>query len=149
LTLNNKGIYTKKGGKIMKFYIASSFKNIEKVRYVSDKLKDKGFIHTYDWTVNENVTTLLELKAIGQKEKNAVIEADFVVVLLPAGKGSHIELGIAIGNSKKVYLYSPNNEVDNIETTSTFYHLTEVEKCFGTIDELVELIDLKSKSLLS
>ncbi|MDQ0971366.1 nucleoside 2-deoxyribosyltransferase [Neobacillus niacini] len=133
----------------MKFYIASSFKNIEKVRYVSKKLKDKGFIHTYDWTLNENVTTLEELKAIGQKEKNAVIEADFVVVLLPAGKGSHIELGIAIGNGKKIYLYSPNNEVDNIETTSTFYHLPEIEKCFGTIDELVDIIDLKSKSLLS
>ncbi|TDL60089.1 group-specific protein [Rhodococcus qingshengii] len=134
---------------MMKFYIASSFKNIEKVRYVSKKLKDKGFIHTYDWTVNENVTTFEELKAIGQKEKNAVIKADFVVVLLPAGKGSHIELGIAIGNGKKIYLYSPNNEVDNIETTSTFYHLPEIEKCFGTIDELVDIIDLKSKSLLS
>ena len=81
----------------MKFYIASSLKNIDQVRYVSKRLKNKGFIHTYDWTVNENVTTLEELKAIGQKEKNAVIEADFVVVLLPAGKGSHIELGIAIG----------------------------------------------------
>ncbi|WP_348775056.1 group-specific protein [Psychrobacillus sp. NEAU-3TGS] len=106
----------------MKFYIASSLKNIEQVRYVSKRLKNKGFIHTYDWTINDNVTTLEELKVIGRKEKNAVIEADFVVVLLPAGKGSHIELGIAMGNDKKIYLYSPNNEVDNIETTSTFYH---------------------------
>ena len=128
----------------MKFYIASSLKNIDQVRYVSKRLKNKGFIHTYDWTVNENVTTLEELKVIGQKEKNAVIEADFVVVLLPAGKGSHIELGIAMGNDKKIYLYSPNKEVDNIETTSTFYHLYEIEKCFGTIDELVDIIDLKN-----
>ncbi|MFD1738659.1 group-specific protein [Bacillus salitolerans] len=133
----------------MKFYVASSLKNMDKVRYVSQKLKDKGYIHTYDWTINENVTTLEELKAIGQKEKSAVMEADFVVVLFPAGKGSHIELGIAIGNSKKIYLYSPNNEVDNFETTSTFYHLPEIEKCFGTIDELVDIIDLRSKSVLS
>ena len=127
-----------------KFYIASSLKNIDQVRNVSNRLKDKGFIHTYDWTVNEKITTLEELKAIGQKEKNAILEADFVVVLLPAGKGSHIELGIAIGNGKRVYLYSPNKEVDNIETTSTFYHLSEVEKCFGTIDKLIDTIDLKS-----
>ncbi|MBG9587263.1 group-specific protein [Cytobacillus firmus] len=133
----------------MKFYIASSFKNIDKVRYVSKKLKNKGFIHTYDWTINENVTTLKDLKAIGQKEKNAVIEADFVVVLLPAGKGSHIELGIAIGHGKIIYLYSPNNEVDNLETTSTFYHLPNIEKCFGTIDELLDIIELKSKGLLN
>ena len=45
---------------MMKYYIASSFKSIEKVRYVSKKLKDKGFIHTYDWTVKGNVTTLEE-----------------------------------------------------------------------------------------
>jgi nucleoside 2-deoxyribosyltransferase len=128
----------------MKFYIASSFKNIELVRYVSENLKNRGYIHTYDWTVNENVTTLEELKIIGEKEKTAVIEADFVVVILPAGKGSHIELGIAIGNRKNIYLYSQNKEIDNIETTSTFYHLPEIEKCFGTLDELVEIIDNKS-----
>lgn len=131
----------------MKFYIASSFKNIELVRYVSENLKNRGYIHTYDWTVNENVTTLEELKIIGEKEKTAVIEADFVVVILPAGKGSHIELGIAIGNRKNIYLYSPNKEIDNIETTSTFYHLPEIEKYFGTLDELVEIIDNKSLKL--
>lgn len=27
----------------MKFYIASSFKNIDRVRYVSEKLKEKGY----------------------------------------------------------------------------------------------------------
>lgn len=131
----------------MKFYIASSFKNIESVRYVSENLKNRGYIHTYDWTVNENATTLEELKIIGEKEKTAVIEADFVVVILPAGKGSHIELGIAIGNGKNIYLYSPNKEIDNIETTSTFYHLPEIEKYFGTLDELVEIIDNKSLKL--
>ena len=129
----------------MKFYIASSLRNIEQVREVSKRLKNIGYIHTYDWTVNENITTLEELRVIGKKEKNAVIGADIVVVLLPAGKGSHIELGIAIGNSKQVYLYSSDKEIDNIETTSTFYHLPEIEKCFGTLDELVDTIDNKSK----
>ncbi|MRX73074.1 group-specific protein [Bacillus lacus] len=133
----------------MKFYIASSFKNTEKVKYVSKMLIEKGFTHTYDWTLNENITTLEELKEIGQKETNAVIDAEFVVVLLPAGKGSHVELGIAIGNSKKIYLYSSDNEVDNLETTSTFYQLPEITKCIGTLDELVNIIDVNEKSFLS
>ncbi|MET0961079.1 MAG: hypothetical protein ABWX58_12230 [Psychrobacillus psychrotolerans] len=74
----------------MKFYIASSLRNINQVRDVSKRLIAKGFTHTYDWTLNEHITTLEELREIGEKEKSAVKEADFVIVLFPAGKGSHI-----------------------------------------------------------
>ena len=123
-----------------KFYVASSFKNIEIVRFVSNQLKDEGFIQTYDWTRNERASTIDDLKKIGLQEKNAVMEADFLIVLLPAGKGSHIELGIAIELEKRIYLYSPNDEVNRFETTSTFYHLSEVHKCIGTIEKLVERV---------
>lgn len=125
-----------------KFYVASSLKKFEAVQYVASHLKNHGYIHTYDWTINAGEKeaqpfTLDELKEIGRKEKNGIVEADFIVVLLPGGKGTHIELGIALGMGKKIFLYSPNDEVTNLETTSTFYHLEEVEKCFGTLDELL------------
>ena len=129
-----------RGGNDMKFYIASGFTNKDKVRYVSEKLKSKGFTHTYDWTKNERASTFEALYEIGLQEKNAVIEADFVIVLLPAGKGSHIEFGIALGQGKKIYLYSSDDEVNNFETTSTFYHLPQVEIIIGSIDNLVERI---------
>lgn len=124
----------------MKFYIASSFTNKDKVRYVSDKLKHNGYLYTYDWAINERAASLTDLREIGQQEKAAIIDADFIVVLLPAGKGSHIELGIALGYGKKIYLYSPNEEVNNFETTSTFYHLPEVEIVIGTIDDLINIL---------
>lgn len=92
-----------------KFYIASSFKNINEVRYVSKMLKDKGFIQTYDWTLNERAASYEALEKIGQEELAAVIDCDLIIVILPAGKGSHIELGIALGIGKKIFLYSPNN----------------------------------------
>ena len=120
-----------------KFYVASSFKNIDTVRYVSNELINRGYIQTYDWTQNVRASTVKDLKEIGQQERNAVLEADFIIVLLPAGKGSHIEFGVALGQGKRIYLYSQNDEVNKFETTSTFYHLSEVEKCIGTIDELI------------
>ncbi|WP_404448642.1 group-specific protein [Sutcliffiella horikoshii] len=120
-----------------KFYIASSFTNTDKVREVSNLLKNKGFIQTYDWTQNERAATLEDLKEIGEKELIAVLEADFLIVLLPAGKGSHIEFGIALGQGKKIFLFSENEDIDNFKTTSTFYYLGNVEKIMGTIDELV------------
>ncbi|WNQ11113.1 nucleoside 2-deoxyribosyltransferase [Paenibacillus aurantius] len=124
----------------MKFYVASSFKNMESVQEVARRLQDRGYRQTYDWTVNQDVTTIEQLKDIGEKEKNAVMESDFIVVIIPAGKGSHVELGIALGLGKKVYLYSPNHEVNDLDTTSTFYHLSEVVKCCGGMDELVSRI---------
>ncbi|MYL58103.1 group-specific protein [Virgibacillus halodenitrificans] len=122
------------------FYIASSFANIDTVRHVRNQLIKKGFVHTYDWTQNERASTIEDLVEIGTKEKKAVLEADFIVVLVPAGKGSHIEFGMALGQGKPIYLYSQNDDINNIATTSTFYHLSNVEKCVGTIDVLVEKI---------
>lgn len=82
----------------MNFYIASSLANKEKVTYLANLLKEKGFLHTYDWTKNENVDTIEKLAAIGEYEKETVINADFFILLLPGGFGSHTELGMAIAS---------------------------------------------------
>lgn len=125
----------------MKFYVASGFQNKEQVRNVSANLKKFGWHHTYDWTQNKRANTLEDLQQIGILEKEAVAEADIVIVLLPGGKGTHIELGLAIAGNKKIFLYSPDADVLNMETTSTFYHLPEVEIGTGTIESLIEKIN--------
>lgn len=123
-----------------RFYIASTLNNKENVQIVSERLKQEGFIHTYDWTQNKHLTSLDQLREVGMKELEAVKNSDFVVVLLPAGKGSHVELGIAIGNGIKTYLYSENNALNDLDKTSTFYHLEGVIQCVGTLDDLVALV---------
>lgn len=127
------------------FYVASSFKNVENVRYVARNLEREGYVNTYDWTriaeaIGEKSLTLDDLRDIGQKERGALLKADVVVILLPGGKSAHVEMGIAIGRAKRILLHSPDASIDNIETTSTFYHLPEVEKCYGTLDELLDEI---------
>ncbi len=126
-----------------KFYIASSFKNIDSVRYVSEILVNKGYVLTYDWTKNERASSLNALIEIGQKELTGVKDADFLIVLQPAGKGSHIELGIALGQGKTIFLYCPEKEIEDLKTTCTFYHLPVVKKCVGDLAELIELVTKK------
>ncbi|MDR6549879.1 nucleoside 2-deoxyribosyltransferase [Paenibacillus qinlingensis] len=121
----------------MKFYIASSFRNIDNVREVADKLKSRGFRQTYDWTMQAPTTTLQELAEIGQNEMRAVLEADVFIIMLPAGKGSHVEMGLALGAKKTILLYSPTSELNDIEKTSTFYQLPEVHRIMGSIEDLV------------
>lgn len=129
-----------------KFYVASSFRNIEAVRFVSKRLKDKGFIQTYDWTKNNRASEIEDLKRIGLLEKKAVMEADFLVVLLPAGKGSHIELGIALGLGKPIYLYSRDDEMNHTDTTSTFYHVDDVYPYVGSLNAFVQTILSKGQN---
>ncbi|MFX3675013.1 MAG: nucleoside 2-deoxyribosyltransferase [Paenisporosarcina sp.] len=124
----------------MKFYVASGFQNKEQVRFVAAELLKYGWYHTYDWTQNNRANSLEDLQRIGILEKDAVAQSDLVIVLLPGGKGCHIELGMAIAGNKKIFLYSPDQMVMNMETTSTFYHLPEVDIYLGTIEELVEKV---------
>ncbi|GAB2556087.1 nucleoside 2-deoxyribosyltransferase [Gracilibacillus alcaliphilus] len=122
------------------FYVASSFKNIDKVREVSHSMKRKRFIQTYDWTLHSRAATVADLQAIGHAEKEAVTEADIIIVILPAGKGSHIELGMAIAQGKQIYLYDTDQQVNNMASTSTFYHLPDITLVTGSVDQLIEKV---------
>lgn len=122
----------------MRFYIASSFQNQDMVHYVSQKLIAKGFTHTYDWTKNQRATEHLSLNAIGEQERNAVQSSDIFIMLFPAGKSSHVELGIALGLGKLIYIYSP--EEINLDTASTFYYLDDVNRFSGEIDHFISMV---------
>jgi nucleoside 2-deoxyribosyltransferase len=132
----------------LKFYIASSRNNKEIVRYVAKKLEQEGFIHTYDWTKNGNVDSYDELKQIGEEEIQAVKAADFLVLLMPAGVGSHVELGIALGLGKRIYLYTSDHELFDINKTSTFYFVKGVHKFAGFIENFIGEINKYEGKLL-
>ncbi|TKD70681.1 nucleoside 2-deoxyribosyltransferase [Pseudalkalibacillus hwajinpoensis] len=128
----------------MKFYVASGFQNKAKVQQFSEQLKQEGFTQTYDWTKNVRASTEEELEIIGEDELKAVRNADFLVVILPGGKGTHIEMGIALGLSIPVYLYS--KEFPEPTESTTFYYTSGVTRCSGSLSDLLALINKKDKS---
>lgn len=122
-----------KGVIVLNFYIASSFANIDSVRALSLSLKNDGYVQTYDWTQNERATLAQQLKAIGEREKQAVHDADIFILLLPGGKGSHVELGLALASNTKIFIHSlPGYEID----PSTFYYLDTITSVQSTLNEL-------------
>jgi nucleoside 2-deoxyribosyltransferase len=84
-----------------KFYIASGLDNFGLVRQVAETLKAAGWTHTYDWTKHGSVAGLGEQAFVdcAKNEVEGVIAADVVIALLPGGRGTHVELGIALGLS--------------------------------------------------
>ncbi|MBM6617554.1 nucleoside 2-deoxyribosyltransferase [Bacillus suaedaesalsae] len=120
----------------MKFYIASGLQNKETVQQVSMVLCEKGHHHTYDWTKNDNADSFEKLSIIGEAEKKGVQEADVLIALLPGGKGTHIEIGIAIGMNKPVYIYTEFRINDPL-SSCTFYHIEGVTMISDNINELL------------
>jgi hypothetical protein len=63
-----------------------------------------------------------------------------VVILLPAGRGAHIELGIALALNKKIFLCSATKDEFSIENTVPFYELPDIVQLVGNADENIKKI---------
>ena len=128
----------------MNFYVGSGMKNCELVNYYSKILEEKGWKHTYNWAKNINGDeTIKDLIEYSKLEQQGIIDSDVVIILLPAGRGTHIELGMALALNKKIFLCSETKEEFNIKNTVNFYQLPNIVRLVGTADEnLKEIIKL-------
>mgnify|MGYP001623410181 FL=1 len=120
----------------MKFYIGSGMKNCELVNYYAKILKSNGWEQTYDWVKNisDNVT-LEDITGYAALESQGIVDSDVVIILLPAGRGAHIELGMAMALNKKVLLCSNTKEEFSLENTVAFYQLPDIVRLVGAADE--------------
>jgi len=134
----------------VKFYIASKLENYEQVQDLAELLKNFGWEHTYDWTVHGSIkeTNMETLKSVGQKEIDGVKNADIVIVLTPQGRGTHVELGIAIALNKIVYIYHADDKYFKCDdNTSAFYWLQNVNHFIGNIEMLAKKLQIDNPAV--
>lgn len=125
----------------MKFYIGSGFKNCNLVNYYSKILSQNGWEHTYNWAKNFNGNeTIADLIEYSKLEQKGIMDADVVIILLPAGRGTHIELGMALALNKEIFLCSATENEFSIENTVNFYQLPNIIRLVGTADENIKKI---------
>lgn len=113
----------------MKYYIATSLSRTTAHNLVRDALKMLRHEISYDWTVHGSVKLVSKerLREVSIRELKGVSEADFVVVLLPGGNGTHLELGFAIASGKRVFLHSEDPALFELgPQTNAFYHHPDV-----------------------
>ena len=106
----------------MRFYVASGLANREQAMDMIRFLSSRGHTPTYDWTEHGDVR--------GQG-LDRLRDAEFVLVLLPGGQGTHTELGIALATraNKRIMLWSETGKefLDNADTC-VFYHHMSIEQ---------------------
>ena len=125
----------------MKFYIGSGLKNFQAVDHYAGKLKELGWKQTYDWAKNASGDISFEdLTEYAKLESQGIADADVVIILLPAGRGAHIELGMAMALKKKIFLCSQSKDDFSFKNTVAFYELPEIIKLTGTADENIKKI---------
>jgi len=125
----------------MKFYVGSGMKNCELVNYYVNLLKENGWYQTYDWVKNVSDDVSIEdMVKYADLEQKGVMDADVVIILLPAGRGAHIELGMALALNKKIFLCSLTDREFDIENTVAFYGLSKITQLVGDAKENVEKI---------
>lgn len=109
----------------MKFYIATSLSRAAAHHTVREALKKGGHEISYDWTLHGSVKSVSKerLREVALLELGGVAEADFVVVLLPGGNGTHLELGFALAKEKRVFLHTEDSLTFELgPQTNAFYH---------------------------
>lgn len=127
----------------MRFYVASKIENRENVAKLVKTLTLRGHKCTYDWSVHGSVQAEPEKWApTAEAEVRGVLDADLTVVLLPGGRGTHVEIGLALASidpgRRALVLVGPETSHDG--RTCVFYHHLDIGR-FDDVDQFLDWVD--------
>jgi nucleoside 2-deoxyribosyltransferase len=91
-----------------RFYISTRYDRRTDAATLMDLLRRRGWVPSFDWT---GVQDYSNLAALAVAEIDGVREADAVIVLLPGGFGTHVELGAALAFGKPLVVHARNRSV--------------------------------------
>lgn len=136
----------------MTYYIATKLENHVAHNVLRDALTRRGHHCTYDWTSHGAVWEqgLAVCERVAHLEADGVENADVVIMLWPGGRGTHVELGMAIALGKRVVLVT---DVDGhhraCPDVCAFYHHRSVERYRTIADWLTEFDQEPSDPVLA
>lgn len=121
----------------MKYYIATKLENHKEHNRIRDLLNARGHEITYDWTHHGAVYTngIKAIDEIAELETQGVLDADFVVVLWPGGRGTHVEMGISIGAKIPVIFISDNSQHHVASPEICAFYRSKYVHSFTSIEE--------------
>ncbi len=110
--------------KRLKYYIASGFENQKAHNQLRDRLRGSSLDITYDWTLYGRAHTggLERMEEVTNLEIGGVLTADIVFVLMPGGRGTHVEFGAALATNKNIIVIGDEDYLDKEKTCVFYYH---------------------------
>jgi nucleoside 2-deoxyribosyltransferase len=122
-----------------RFYLSTRKDCSAQAVVLVEALEAQGWERTLDWTDQNNVgpdgyadTALAEIAAVR--------EADVLVVLLPGGYGTHVEIGAALALGKPVILHAPDRKTLDTPYPCVFHYHPQVKLLVSEVLDLDEVL---------
>jgi len=104
-----------------KFYLATRKDRSAEAKGLLEELKTRGWERTFTWT-GEDITSPQEYSELALAELKGVRDADLLIVLLPGGYGTHVEIGAALALEKAIILCAPDQKTLNTPYACVFHY---------------------------
>lgn len=104
-----------------KFYLATRKDRAAQAEKLLEALKSRGWERTFTWA-GEDKAGAEEYPELAVAELAGVREADVLIVLLPGGLGTHVEIGAALALGKPVILHAPDQQTLNSPYPCVFHY---------------------------
>jgi nucleoside 2-deoxyribosyltransferase len=104
-----------------KFYLATRKDRATQAEKLLEALKSRGWERTFTWA-GEDKAGAEEYPELALAELAGIHEADVLIVLLPGGYGTHVEIGAALALGKPVILHAPDHETLNSPYPCVFHY---------------------------
>jgi nucleoside 2-deoxyribosyltransferase len=104
-----------------KFYLATKKDRAAQAEELLEALKSRGWERTFTWS-GEDKAGAEEYPEQALAELAGVREADVLIVLLPGGYGTHVEIGAALALGKPIILHAPDEKTLNTPYACVFHY---------------------------
>lgn len=121
-----------------RFYLSTRKDRITDANAVRDALKQLGWTQTFDWGASE--ASKQGHAEIALAEIEGVRDADILIVLMPGGFGTHVEIGAALALGKPVILHAANEEVLQTPYPCPFHYHPNVKIMISEVLRMDELV---------
>jgi nucleoside 2-deoxyribosyltransferase len=112
------------------FYLSTQKDRNAEAFPLLEALRTNGWERTFDWADRE-ASNESEYADLAVAEIAGIRDADVVIVILPGGRGTHVEIGAALAMGKPVFIHAPNRKILETPYPCAFHYHPTVKLLFS------------------
>lgn len=127
-----------------RYYLSTRKDRASEAESLASALHVSGWERTYTWADLGKGVSSAQFAEAAIAELKGVRDADVLIVLLPGGFGTHVEIGAALALSKPVILHAPDTETSDAPYPCIFHYHPAVKLLISSpvkVDEIIAAAD--------